>query len=61
MKRNAYIISLLIALAFGAAFFLLPKSNCDDESDPQIEKLLERAEKGELEAIAALYCAFRGT
>ena len=55
MKRNVYIILLLIALVFSGVFFLLPKSNCDDESDPQIEKLLERADKGELEAIAALY------
>lgn len=55
MKRNVYIILPLIALAFGGAFFLLPKSNCEDEPDPQIEKLLERVDKGELEAIAALY------
>lgn len=55
MKRNYFIILLLIMLVLSGAFFLLPKSNCDDEPDPQLERLIDRAYSGEIEAVAALY------
>lgn len=57
--RKLFIALALGAVVLGGAFLALPRSNCDDELDPQIARLTDRAHEGELEAIAALYALNR--
>lgn len=50
LGTSVAVLALLTSL-----FFLLPKTNCCDESDPQLEQLTDRAAAGQLDAIETLY------
>lgn len=46
---------LIVPALLAAAFFSLPRHNCCDDADPELEALTPRAMAGDLGAIKALY------
>jgi hypothetical protein len=54
MRRNGIFKAVLALLVLSAIVFFLPKSDCDDDTDPQEQKLIDKAFAGDLRAISAL-------
>lgn len=58
IKFNWRLLTTLLAVIpvfLVVAFLLLPKRNCCDDADPELEALTTRAMAGQLDAINALY------
>lgn len=58
MKSRAFFVltsTIAVLALFTSLFFVLPKTNCCDELDPQVEELTNRATAGQLDAITTLY------
>ncbi len=53
-KKIILIVGISTAI-LALIFFLLPTSHCGDEPDPEIMKLHDRADKGDMKAILILY------
>jgi len=53
--RTILIVTITVFAVLVGLFFLLPKTNCCDESDLQLEELTNRAVAGQLDAITMLY------
>lgn len=55
--RHTLLLTLVVAALalLSGLFFLLPRANCCDEPDKQLEQLTARAKDGHLDAISQLY------
>ena len=54
-SRLLFALLIIVPVFLAAVFFLLPKTNCCDDADPELEALTTRAGAGQLDAINMLY------
>lgn len=54
-SRLLFTLLVILPMFLAGVFFLLPKTNCCDDADPELEALTSRAVAGQLDAINVLY------